>query len=190
MPRKQNGVAQENALGYNQVITKSDNGSEKENEMGYFGNKRYSDAEVFEKSKFFQEGNYLVRLNKNLLKTGHKGRNFIIECEILGAESDHDEAPQPGQKAAHIWKADHEMAMSTYMQFMCALFGVESPKAVSDEKWDRLSDKVWEQQKYAGTDMVVRVFETTTKAGNTFTVHNWERVATDEDYERFDVEPE
>ena len=155
--------------------------------MGYFDN--MSDAQVFDKSKYFQEGQYLVELKKTELKSGHKGESFVIETSVLGAHSDEDNAPEAGETAAHVWNASKEMSQSTLMQFLCALQGVSSPKALDDAKWSKIGKAVFEKNRAAGTVMYLEVFNTKTKAGNDFTVHRWQRVAEDADFERFGVDP-
>lgn len=156
--------------------------------MGYFDN--LSKTQVYSKSKYFQEGTYLVKIVKTQLKKGHKGESFIIETEVLGARSDHDAAPDVGQMASHVWNAGKEMAIPTLMEFMCALYGVESPQAVDDAVWEKRAKKVFGKNGAEGQVMRLDVFMTTTKAGNDFTVHRWLRVATDADFEEFDVDPD
>lgn len=158
--------------------------------MGIFDG--LDDAEVFEKSQYFQEGQYVVRLKKVKYNAeGYKGPSFVVETEVLGVSSDSEDAPHVGATAAHVWAAGgdkKDIARSTWMGFLTAAVG-KGQKEHTGAQWAKISaNATGANQPLAGIVMRLDVFMTTTRAGNPFTQHKWLREATPEDLEKFDVE--
>lgn len=160
--------------------------------MGVFDQGGQSKAEVFVKSKWFQEGTYAVRIKNCIEKKGRKGDFYIVETEVLYADSEREEAPSVGQQAAYIM-SDNDMLLSNIMAFMCALADVSSPAAYSDEKWQKLGSKVFAKEKSGkasvaiGTCMRLDCIEVDTQSGGKYTNHNWSLLS-DADAEKFGVD--
>jgi hypothetical protein len=157
--------------------------------MGIFDN--LDDADVFEKSQYFQEGQYVVRIRKvKYNESGFKGASFVVETEVVGVHSEHDDAPQIGATAAHVWNAGNgkeDIARSTWMQFITAATG-KGQKELTGAQWAKASaNATGDKQPLTGKLMRLDVFMTTTKAGNPFTNHKWLREAAPDDLAAFDV---
>lgn len=157
--------------------------------MGMFS--KLSSAQLFTKSKWFKDGKYLTKITAVKLVDGHKGESFIIESEVIATTSNDDDAPQSGEVAAHVWGVSgdkKQMGLATWMQFLCAVFGME-PEEQSDEEWEKISTEVLDNKSLEGTVMVLDVFTIQTKKNTPFTYHKWLHEATKEDYSKFNVKP-
>jgi hypothetical protein len=152
--------------------------------------KKLAGVTAFEKSKFFQEGRYVVKIRKvKFNESGFKGSSFVIETEILGTQSDNEDAPQRGEIAAQVWRVGdgekREMAFATWKLFLTGAFEIESE--LSDEEWEELSMNVLEEGVLEGKVMMLQAWMVKTKAGGDFTQHKWLRPATDEDLAEFGI---
>lgn len=155
--------------------------------MGIFS--KLSSAALFEKSKYCTEGMYIAEIKAVKLVNGFKGDSFVIEASVVAVKSHAEGAPQPGETVAHVWRCSGEkqqMGIATFMQFMSAVFGCE-PDEKTDKEWETLSAKVIDENALEGTDMVLEVFNTTTKAGGQFTYHKWLHPAEEKDYAQFGI---
>jgi len=156
--------------------------------MGYFS--KLSTVKTYSKSAYFQPGNYIVEIQKvKLNEGGYKGDSFVIEAKVKAVTSDHPEVPKVGTICAHVWAvsgAKREMGMANWMEFMSAVTGC-SPDEKSDDDWQELSEAIIDEDQLNGTDMLLQVFMTKTKAGNDFTVHKWQGFPSKEDYEEFGI---
>ena len=150
--------------------------------------KKLAGEKVFGSSKFFQNGNYIVEVNAvKFIEKGTKGDSFVIETTVRGTKSDHDAAPQPGEVAAQVWNAGKVMALSTWKGFLIGAYELSpaDQEEMDDASWEALSEETIEGNALKGTNLVLHVWEKLTKAGNPFTMHKWERVATPEDLADF-----
>ncbi len=141
--------------------------------MSIFDN--LGDARVYDNSKFFQEGHYIVRIADCKFIEGYKGQTFVIECNVLGAKSGHEKAPTPGQIAAQVFKADgdkRDIALSTWKGFLCVAFGLD-PDELDNEEWKDLSASVLDEGSLNGTVLELQCFMKTTLKGGDFTQHKW-----------------
>jgi len=147
--------------------------------MGIFDN--LDQAEVFENSKYFQPGRYIVEIaGCKFIKGGHKGDSFVIEAIIRGAISDHPDAPKVGERAAQVWNASgdkRDIARNTWLGFLCNVYAVKQD-AYTGDQWKALSVKVIDDNALKGTLVYLEVFMKTTRAGNPFTQHAWKHVPT------------
>lgn len=155
-----------------------------------------SKAEIPGNGQWFQPGRYVVEIKKCIHKlgkaqggSGYRGESYIIETQILWADSDHENAPAVGSKATQVVKADSVMAQANVMQFMCALYPNKdgkpsTPASKSDAQWAKLGGKVFIDSRDRETEsaaegqvLEVECFlkDTTspTAKAKHFTVHNW-----------------
>lgn len=154
--------------------------------MGIFDN--LDQAQVFENSKYFQPGRYIVEINAcKFNQAGFKGDSFVIEATIVAAISEHPEAPKVGELAAQVWNASGEkrdIARNTWLGFLCNVYGVK-PDEYSGEQWKAISAQVIDNNALKGTRLYLEVFMKTTKANNPFTQHAWRGVPTAEQLAEF-----
>lgn len=154
--------------------------------MGIFDN--LDQAQVFENSKWFQPGRYIVEINRCVyIKDGFKGDSFVIEVLVHGAISDDVNAPKPGEIAAHVWNATgdkREIARNTWLGFLCNVFGLK-PTDRDSAWWKSVSAQILDDNYLKGTKLYLEVFAKTTQAGNPFTAHNWKGVPTAEQFAEF-----
>jgi hypothetical protein len=146
-------------------------------------------AEVFEKAPYFQTGLYLPRIEACKLITGHNGLSFVIEATVLGVDSKHPAAPQVDTRAAQVWNASKtpqkiQSARSTWMGFMCAVYGVEKTE-YDGPRWKAISADVLDNNSLKGTIMFLEAHtrKNTTNEGE-YTNHTWRR-PTAEDFAKF-----
>ena len=151
--------------------------------MSIFSKAKMSTIEVFDKSKYFQEGIFIVDIKAVKIINDE---TFVVETCVVKAKSQHEEAPMEGQTAAHIWKVDnkYQMHMKTWMGFLTAALGC-GVDTYSDAKWIEIAEEIVDENGLAGIQMFLEVVNTVTKKGNDFTVHNWKRQATEKDHELF-----
>lgn len=147
-----------------------------------------SNAELFEKSKYFAPGQFLVELTNCKYNEGQKTA-YIIEGKVLGARNTGPEAPAVGEHAAHIIvasgdKTRQQMALRDVIGFMCSIFDLE-PGDKSDEEWFDLAVTVFEDNELAGTVALLECHEITTKNDRPFTIHTWRGIASDADKAEF-----
>lgn len=159
--------------------------------MGVFDN--LSQAQVFENSKYFQDGRYIVELLRcKFISGGHKGDSFVIETKVHFALSDHEKAPKKGETAAHVWNASgdkRDIGRSTWLGFLCKVYNVQ-PTDYDDKQWKKISVKVLDDNKLAGTMLYLEVFtKIIEKTGKPFTQHAWKGVAQPKHYRELGVEP-
>ncbi len=155
--------------------------------MGMFS--KLSTAQVFNKSQFFQEGRYIVKIQNVKFVNGHNGESFVIEARTIAAISDVINAPKPNEMAVHIWNISGSelkktMGKNTWMGFMCAVLDLD-PCDQDDDDWEKISNEVIDDNAFEGIEMLLECHNTTTKSGGPFTVHNWIGKATDETREEF-----
>lgn len=153
--------------------------------MGIFDN--LDKASVFENSKYFQPGRYIVEIKACKFISGYKGNSFVIESVVKAAISDAPEAPKVGELAAQVWNADgdkRDIARNTWLGFLCAAYGVKHTDYSGDD-WKRISEAVIEENKLAGTLLLVEVFMKKTRSGGDFTQHAWRGVPTAEQLSEF-----
>ena len=148
-------------------------------------------AEVFEKSPFYQTGLYLPRIEACKLVNGHNGLSFVIDTTVLGADSKHAQAPQVGNRDSQVWNASKtpqkiEQARGTWMGFLCAVYGVEKT-AFDGARWKAISADVLDNNALKGTLMALEAYtrDNTTNEGQ-YTVHTWRR-PTAEDFAKFGI---
>lgn len=147
-------------------------------------------AEVFEKSKWFQTGRYIVDIRVcKFIQDGHKGDSFVVETAVVGAISSVSDAPDPGEIAAHVWSASgdkRDMAKATWIAFLCGVLGVEQ-KAYTGDQWKAISVNALDHNKLSGTRSYLECFMTKTRAGGDFTVHKWGGTPTAEQLAEFGI---
>jgi len=149
-------------------------------------------TEIFSNSKYFQPGRYIVAINKcKLITAGHKGDSFVIEAVVQAAIPDPNHpawyaqahpgkvaaaAPGAGELAAHVWNATGEkrdLARSTWLGFLCAMFGIEKDDKTGKE-WNDISKAVMEPNTGLQNQLsYLEVFMIKTRADNDFTKHVW-----------------
>lgn len=156
--------------------------------MGIFDN--LDQAEVFENSKYFQPGRYIIAIKAcKFIKGGHKGDSFVIECTVKGVISDDPNAPQIGELAAQVWNASGDkldIARNTWLGFLCKAYGVKQ-KDYTGEQWKHISTKVIDDNALGGTVFALECFMKKTKAGGDFTQHAWRGVPTAEQLAEFGI---
>jgi hypothetical protein len=154
--------------------------------MGIFDN--LDQAQVFENSKYFQPGRYIVDINAcKFNMAGFKGDSFVIEATVVAAISDHPDAPKPGELAAQVWNASGEkrdIARNTWLGFLCNVYGIKHDQ-YTGEQWKAISAKVIDDNALKGTRLYLEVFMKKTKAGGDFTQHAWRGVPTAEQLAEF-----
>jgi hypothetical protein len=154
--------------------------------------KKLAGEKVFTSSKFFQPGTYVVDINAvKFIEKGTNGDSMVVETTVRGVRSDEDAAPQPGEVAAHVWNMGKTMALSTWKGFLIGAYELSATdqEGMSDQDWEELSEATYgDGNALEGVRMFLYVWEKTTKAGNPFTMHNWERRATPADLEEFGLE--
>lgn len=160
--------------------------------MGIFDDLDQSDA--FDNSKYFQEGRYVVKIHACKLREGHKGTTFIVEATVLGVASEHPNAPQPGERAAHVWKASGspekiEMGRGTWMGFLCAAFGVQKG-AYDGPTWKTISAQVLDDNYLKDQVFGLECHMKKTREGNDFTVHSWRGPQSAEQLATFGLAPD
>jgi hypothetical protein len=142
--------------------------------MGVFDN--LDQASVFENSKWFQPGRYIVEIQQcKFISSGFHGDSFVIEAKVLGVISTHPDAPQPGELCAQVWNASGEkrdIARGTWLGFLCAIYGAK-PADYSGEQWKAISAAVIDDNKLKGQWVYLEVFMKKTQKGNDFTQHKW-----------------
>ena len=150
-------------------------------------------VQAFENSKYFQEGTYVVEITKVKNIQGYKGESIVIETKVLGTDSPHENAPQPGEIAAQVWSVDgkkKEIGLSTWKGFLtvaCEL-GPEADN-MSDKEWLDLSIACTDGGALVGTPMYMQAWvKMIQSTGQPFTMHRWVRVATPEDLAQFGIE--
>lgn len=153
-------------------------------------------ASVFENSKWFQEGRYIVEITRCVfIKDGYKGDSFVIEARVLGAISTHAAAPTEGQLAAHIWNASgdkRDMARGTWMGFLTNVFQLEQSDRDGDW-WKATSAQVLDDNYLGGSKLYLEVFEKPKKNQSDpnkpkmFTQHNWYSTPTAEQFAEFGI---
>lgn len=158
--------------------------------MGIFDN--LSQAQVFENSKYFQPGRYIVEITQCKFNVGgYKGDSFIIECKVIAAISEHPDAPKVGETAAQGWNASGEkrdIARNTWLGFLCRVYNCQK-EDYNDAQWKKISTKVIDENKLAGTRMYLEIFMKKTKKGGDFTQHAWRGIATAKHYKEFNMQP-
>ena len=158
--------------------------------MGFFD--QLAGVDLRGKSMFFQPGDYAVEISAIRFLEGRNGDKIIIECIVLGAVSDSDRAPQPGQKAAQFITADNkgtkgEMGMRDWKTFLVTAYGLQDEyQNYTDEQWLQLSNAVFDGS-LVGQRYELSAWHTDTKAGGVFTVHDWIGPLTQESMIRFGV---
>jgi hypothetical protein len=152
--------------------------------MGSFF-KKLSNAR-FGSGKWFTDGNYVVKISDiKYVQGGYRGDSIIIESDILGIRNQlpSEKAPKVGERAVQVIKASGEkedMGRGNWMNFVCAL-AEESLESRTDAEWEEFSEELIEGDFAKDTEMYLEVFTKTTQKGGEFTVHNWLRIATDND---------
>ena len=147
-------------------------------------------TQVFESSKYFQPGRYIIDLNAiKFIQAGHKGDSFVIECKIVATDSDHPEAPKPGELAAQVWNASGEkrdIARATWMGFLTTVYD-KKQEELTAEQWKQVSAQVIDNKALDGQRLYLEVFMKKTRAGGDFTYHKWVGVATPAQLAEFGV---
>lgn len=143
--------------------------------MGIFDN--LTNAQVFERSAYFEPGLYIVQINAvKYIDSGYKGDAFVIEAKVLASKKTKENEPlAPGATAAQVWRASgdkKEIARGTWIGFLCAVFGIKQVDW-DDARWKKVSADVIDNNALKGTELGLEVFTTTTKAGGDFTQHRW-----------------
>ncbi len=122
---------------------------------------------------YFLEGHYKVSVHK---VKGQPDRNgnpfFVVEAEIL--ESNNVERP-PGTKCSWVCKMNNDMGPINVKKFIAAANGVDpSTPEANEVTGEDCEYACSDEQPLTGTIMGLQCSMTTTKAGNPFTIHNWE----------------
>lgn len=149
--------------------------------------KKLSAAQIFESSKYFRPGRYIVKIKDVKFIDGHRGESFVIETKVLAAVSSAEDAPEVGDTAAHVWKVSgdkKQVGLGTWMQFMCAVLGMNQDDQTDDE-WETISNDVIDNNAFEDIDMLLECHNIVTQAGDNFTKHTWIGQATDETKEEF-----
>lgn len=148
-------------------------------------------ADVFEQSKYFQPGRYIVAISACKFNSGgFKGDSFVIEAVTKGVLSDHADAPKVGELCAQVWNASGEkrdIARNTWLGFLCAVYGV-GPKDYGGDQWKNISAAVIDQNALKDTLMYLEVFMKKTRAGGDFTQHAWRGVPTESQLSEFGLD--
>ena len=156
-------------------------------------------ATVFENSKYFQSGIYIVDIQAcKFISGGHKGDSFVIEAVIAGVKSTHEKAPQVGETAAQVWNASGEkrdIGRNTWLGFLCAAYGVKQDK-YTGEQWKAISTAVMDggalnggpSSSTPGTPTRLRLevwMKTIERTGKPFTMHGWRGMPSVEELAEF-----
>lgn len=142
--------------------------------MGMFSG--IGEAEVGQSGIYFEPGLYVVEVLKVLAKMSRKGAMlYIIECEVL--ESSNAERP-PGCKPAQVISMAHDAAFRNIKEFIAACNGIsptrERERANQSVGEDEANYSVDESNPLGGTKLRLTCTQIETRAGNPFTLHQWE----------------
>lgn len=141
-----------------------------------------------ESGRYFFPGAYLVQIAKTALNPARNGEAFVIEAYVWGTNSQHPDAPRPGETASQVWTTGgnkEEIAMSTWLSFLCACYGLDG-SALDAEQWRYLSRNVLAGNMLVGTMHKVEVWEKAKKnSPGIFTMHKWLGPATPQQYAEF-----
>lgn len=88
---------------------------------------------------------YILQLKRAVLKRGFKGTSFRLEWQVIAVRTAEEGAPQAGEGRNHVWKADgdkKEIGRNTWMQFLCAAFGVANVKQYDAATWKKIAREV------------------------------------------------
>ena len=147
--------------------------------MGIFDN--LTQAQVFENSKWFQPGRYIVEIQQCKFNSGgYKGDSFVVETKVIAVDSSHPDAPQVGETAAQVWNASgdkREIARNTWLGFLCMCYQVKK-EDYDDSQWKDISGQVLNDNALQGYRMFLEVFMKKTREGGDFTQHAWRKPAT------------
>ena len=145
---------------------------------------------IFENSKYFQPGRYIVAINAvKFIQGGYKGDSFVIEAKVLGVKSEHPDAPAPGELAAQVWNATGEkrdIARATWMGFLTTVYE-KKQEELTAEQWKQVSAQVIDNNALAGQQLYLEVFMKKTRAGGDFTYHKWIGIATPDQLAEFGI---
>lgn len=144
--------------------------------MGIFDDLDQADA--FSNSKYFQEGRYVVKIVACKFIQGHKGDTFVVESTVLGVKSSRADAPQVGERAAHVWRASGSpekvtMGRANWKGFLCAVFALGDGSTLDGAYWKRISASVLDANYLKNQVFGLECHTKKTRSDDDFTVHNW-----------------
>lgn len=123
---------------------------------------------------YFLEGRYKVRIDTCKAIVSRNGiAFFVVEATIL--ESNNPERPA-GSRCSWLQKIQTDMGPVNIKKFVGAANGLDpaSEEVNREVNQDVVEYVVSDDQPLAGTVMPLQCVLTETKAGNPFTIHNWE----------------
>lgn len=140
--------------------------------MGMFSGVTDADP-TGKRNPYFQPGNYKVKIDSVMTKTSRQGvLFFIVEATIL--ESDVDEL-KPGTQCSWLTKINSDMGPINIKRFVAACQGLDpfgnDAKEIDEEDCEVV---VSDGNPCQGLIMELKCSSTTTKAGQPFTIHNWQ----------------
>lgn len=173
--------------------------------MGIFDDPETNEAQQYDKSKYFQEGVYLVdiiRLKHNdpnhpdPRKRPRNGESFVIECRVVAVKGSHPDAPQPGETAAHIIahlsssevqkRSMNRGDFQAFRNMLARALGAD-PDAYTPEQWQQFGTAIMADSGRALAGKMVFKLECFKAANSNFTCHRWHGRATAEDYAEFGI---
>ncbi len=115
--------------------------------MGIFDSKS-QDRALGNQSRgsYFKPGLYIVEVDQCKLV---KGKTFVVQTKVLGTNSTHPEAPQPGTEASSVWQRgekdwQQENFIARWWAFLSSALDVPSD-AYSDDKWKELTEEALDE---------------------------------------------
>ncbi len=115
--------------------------------MGIFDSKS-QDRALGNQSRgsYFKPGLYIVEVDQCKLI---KGKTFVVQTQVLGTNSTHPEAPQPGTEASSVWQRgdkdwQQENFIARWWAFLSSALDVPSD-AYSDDKWRELTEAAMDE---------------------------------------------
>jgi hypothetical protein len=137
-------------------------------------------AQVFEKGRYFEPGNYVLEVKKVIYKrTQRSGDAFIVEFQVL--ESD-VESFSPGSVGSWYQNlTDTNIAFPAIKEFLMVLLGVNKNDR---EQWEEFNNSIEELLQEATSDsnplgglqIKLYAYLKKTAKGADFTVHQWTHV--------------
>ena len=131
-------------------------------------------AEVWDQSAYIEPGVYpVVWIERMLMNDTRKGKMFIVELHVIeGAPSNSPEANKAGTECAYFANMAKDSGPSNARRVLAQCAGIDAKSVDRDGAKLAVSDA----NPYRGTLVAMRAHLTKTKAGNPFTVVNFERL--------------
>lgn len=163
--------------------------------MGIFDNDAVGNAKTFESSKYFQKGLYLVAISK-IKYLQQRGEKVVIECKVLGAQSDDPRAPEVGETAAQVISnldandEKRDYALGDLKAFLNAVAGPAAADFTPQEYTAMLKQLVGVPDFGGSLVMFLECWpkEIKSKPGSYITIMRWHGRATPEHYAQFGLQ--